>query len=196
MYKWYHTVFVFLFWLTSLSMTISSCIHVAVNGIISFFFKAKLISHCIYVPHILYPLICGWTLRLFPCLAIVKSAAMNLGGALYFWIIVLSGYMPRNGIAGSYGNSIFRSLRNLHTIFLSACTNYISTNSVGGFPFLHILLEVILFTLKKLKLQEMGWLDKVTQSVWENWELNSGFLTLTRPILLAYSIPLEIINKI
>ena len=32
-YKWYHTVFVFLF-LTSLSMIISSCVHVAANDII------------------------------------------------------------------------------------------------------------------------------------------------------------------
>ena len=36
-FKWYHMVFVFLF-LTSLSMVISSCIHVAANGFVSFFF--------------------------------------------------------------------------------------------------------------------------------------------------------------
>ena len=37
MYKWFHVVFIFL-WLTSLSMIISRSIHVAANGIISFFF--------------------------------------------------------------------------------------------------------------------------------------------------------------
>ena len=36
-YKWYHIVFSFPFWLTSLSMIIYSCIHIATNGIIFFF---------------------------------------------------------------------------------------------------------------------------------------------------------------
>ena len=39
----------------------------------------------------------------------MNSAALNIRVlVLYFFgIIVLSGYMPRNGITGSYGNSIF-----------------------------------------------------------------------------------------
>ena len=35
-------------------------------------------------------------------LAIVKNASMNIG-IISFWIFILFGYMPRNGIAGSYG---------------------------------------------------------------------------------------------
>ena len=40
MYKWYHMILV-LFWLMSLSMTISRTIYVAANGIIFFFFMAE-----------------------------------------------------------------------------------------------------------------------------------------------------------
>ena len=39
----------------------------------------------------------------FHVLAIVNSAAMNSGIYVYFSILVSSGYMPRSGIAGSYG---------------------------------------------------------------------------------------------
>ena len=31
------------------------------------FFYGWVIFHCIYVPHLLYPFICQWTLRLLPC---------------------------------------------------------------------------------------------------------------------------------
>ena len=40
----------------------------------------------------------------FHVLAIVSSAAMNIGVHVSFGIMVFSRYMPRSGIAGSYGN--------------------------------------------------------------------------------------------
>ena len=40
-------------------------------------------------------------------LAIVNSAAMNIGVHVSFSTMVFSGYMPSSGIAGSYGNSMF-----------------------------------------------------------------------------------------
>ena len=42
----------------------------------------------------------------FHALAIINSAAMNIGVHVSFSILVSSGYMPRNGIAGSYGGFI------------------------------------------------------------------------------------------
>ena len=44
----------------------------------------------------------------------VNSAVVNISVHVSFWTIVLSGYMARSRIAGSYGNSIF-SFKKLKT---------------------------------------------------------------------------------
>ena len=80
-------------------MRISSCIHVAVNGIILFFFMAELYS-VVHMYHIFLIHSVDGLLGCFHVLAIVNSAAMNVGVHVFFLILVLSGYMPKSEIAG------------------------------------------------------------------------------------------------
>ena len=85
----------------SLSMTISSCIHVAADDVIVFFFMAEWYS-IIYMYHIFFiHSFAHGHLACFYFLAFVYSAVMNIGVHVCFQIIVLSGYMTRNEIAGS-----------------------------------------------------------------------------------------------
>ena len=89
--------------------------------------------------HMFLPFICQQTFRWFPYLVIVNSAAVNIGVQVSFWIMAFSYICPEMGFHDHvatlllvfWGTSLLFSLEAAHI--------YIPTNSVGRFPFLHIL---------------------------------------------------------
>ena len=60
--------------------------------------------------------------------------------------------MPRNGIAGSYGRSIFSFLRNLHAVIRSGCHSFQSHQQCGRVPFIphsvsHLCVDFLLMAI-------------------------------------------------
>ena len=79
-------------------MIISRSIHVAANGIISFFSVAEYYS-IVYMYHsfFIHSSVSG-RLGCFHVLAIINSVAVNIGVTASFQIVVFSAYMPRSGL--------------------------------------------------------------------------------------------------
>ena len=91
----------------------------------------------------------------FHALAIVNDAVVNVGLLISFKAVFLFPSdkfpevkfleFPQKTKNGSYGTSIFKFLRKLHTVLHSSYTNLMPANSVQRFPFLHILTNTCYF---------------------------------------------------
>jgi len=112
--------------------------------------------HLHIIPYFLFPFICWWMLRLLSYLDYCEQPCYEHWSAYSFQIKVFIFFIeiPRSRIARLNGRSIFNFLRKLLTIFHRDYDTLRPTNSILGFPFLHILTKTLFFVFLAIAILE------------------------------------------
>ena len=148
-YKWNHTCgfFWWILWLLSLSM-FAGFIRVAESTTLCYsFLWLNNIPRCGYA--IFYWSLHQLTLRLFPPFNYWNSATVSICVQIFVWTPIFHSfeYIPRSGISGLNGKSVFNFVRNYPTVFHHSYTFYapVDRTPISPRAHQHLCFCVVLF---------------------------------------------------
>ena len=135
---------IFHVWLLSLSIMFSRFIHILPCVSTLFLFYDSMIFHWMNRLCFVAPFISWWTVGLSPLWTITNNTTMNIHVQVFIWTYVFSslGHIPKSGIAGSYGISVFSFWGTIKWFSKVAASVYIPTST--ELQFLCILTNLLL----------------------------------------------------